>query len=196
MKMQFTQPTPIDAPLVQQDGRGEIVVADPFAPGKFHADPADIIKAMHERQRERRADFDALGDVATAPLDSIKGVLTATEADDDALLAYEKAVREALLDLSGFKTIIVQMKGAKTRIDPRSVRGVFADIIKACRKRIDAEKPPKPKHTYCVRLTCDDDTLAAVLKCAAKYGAEDICYATAQSDTAVENINNWFKENA
>ena len=176
------------------DGKA-IIVRDPFAPETYHTDALSLVRSMHERQAMRREMFAALGDLADARLDEVKAVRDATEDDDDALLEFEKNLKDALLALSGFKPVVVQMRGTKARIDPDSVRGKFAEIIKACKARIDAEKPPKPKHTYCVRMTCDDDALAAVLKAAKKYGAEDVCYAAAQSDKAVRRIAAWFEEN-
>lgn len=180
---------------VRKDG-GSIAVRDPFATEVYHATPDAVITSMFERKRTRAAEFEALGDIAAAPLDAVKGVLKATEADDDALLDYEKQLREALLALSGFKSVVVQMKGAKARIDPLSVRGKFAEIIKACRERIDAEKPAEPIHTYVIRLTCTDKALMSVVKAAAKYGAADVATATAQSDKAVRQIAAWFEANA
>ena len=180
---------------VRKDG-GTIAVRDPFAAEVYHTSADAVIASMFERKRTRAAEFEALGDVAAAPLDAVKGVLKATEGDDDALLDYEKQLREALLAISGFKSVVVQMKGAKTRIDPLSVRGKFAEIIKACRERIDAEKPAKPVHTYVIRLTCTDKVLMSVVKAAQKAGAVDVVSATAQSDKAVKQIAAWFEANA
>ena len=184
-----------NAVAVREDN-GAIAVRDPFAPEIYHTTPDAIIASMFDRKRKRTAEFEALGDVADAPLDTVKGVLKATEADDDALLDYEKQLREALLALSGFKAVVVQMKGAKTRIDPLSVRGKFAEIINALKARVDAEKPKELTHTYVIRLTCTDKALMSVVKAAQKAGAEDVVSATAQSDKAVKAIQKWFEENA
>jgi hypothetical protein len=175
---------------------GTIVVADPFTPGTYHSDPDAIIKSMFARRDERRKDFDALGDVATADIGDVKLVYKSLEEDDDALLDFEKKLNAALLDLSGFKAVVVQMKGAKARIDPMSVRGKFAEMAKALKARVDAEKPAEPVHTYCIKLTCTDKTLAAVMKAAQKAGASDLFAAAAQSDKAVKDINKWFEANA
>ena len=180
---------------VRKDG-GSIAVRDPFAAEVYHTSADSVIASIFERKRTRAAEFEALGDVAAAPLDAVKGVLKATEDDDDALLDYEKQLREALLAISGFKSVVVQMKGAKARIDPLSVRGKFAEIIKACRERIDAEKPAEPVHSYVVRMTCTDKALAAVMKAAQKAGVSDLYAASAQSDKAVKDINKWFEANA
>lgn len=181
--------------IAKRTDAGGVAIRDPFAPDVFHDNADAVVKSMFARRDARRADFIALGEIASAPLDAVKAVMKATEADDDALLEYEKALKDALLELAGMKSVIVQMKGARTRLDPLSVRGKFAEIIKACKARIDAAKPPKPKHTYALKLTCDDDALAAVLKAAAKYGAEDVCYAAAQSDKAARALYKWFEEN-
>ena len=174
----------------------EIVVCDPFAPDTFHADLQAVIASMQSRKTLRAAQYDALGDLSAAPMDAVKALAKAVADDDKTLLDYEKRLNAALLDLSGFKAVIVQMKGAKARIDPLSVRGKFAEIAKACKARVDAEKPPMPTHTYVIRLTVTDDGLNAVLKAAEKAGADGVCYAAAQSDKAVRQIAAWFEENA
>ena len=175
---------------------GAVVVADPFTPGVYHADPDAIIKSMFDRRDKRRAEFDALGELADAPLEAVKTALKAIGEDDDALLDFEKSLKDALLDLSGFKAVVVQMKGAKARIDPASVRGKFAEMEKALKARVDAEKPAEPVHTYCIKLTCTDKALAAVMKAAQKAGCADLYAASAQSDKAVKDINKWFEANA
>ena len=174
----------------------EIVVCDPFAPDTFHADPQAVVASMMARKKARAEQCASLGDIAAAPLDAVKALAKAVADDDKTLLDYEKRLNAALLDLSGFKAVIVQMKGAKSRIDPLSVRGKFAEIAKACKARMDAEKPPMPTHTYVVRMTVTDDGLNAVLKAAEKAGADSVCYAAAQSDKAVRQIAAWFEENA
>jgi len=176
------------------DGKA-VVVRDPFAPETYHADPMEIIRSMNARKRERKAQFDALGDIADAPLEAVKTLCNATEEDDDALLDFEKRLKNALLTLSGFEAVVVQMRGTKARIDPLSVRGKFAEIIKACKERIDAERPPEPTHTYCIRLTCTDKALAAVMKAAQRAGAADLYAAAAHTDKAVRTIEKWFEEN-
>jgi hypothetical protein len=176
------------------DGRA-VVVRDPFAPERYHADPMAIIKSMNARKKERKAQFDALGDIADAPLEAVKTLHNATEEDDDALLDFEKRLKDALLDLSGFKAVVVQMRGTKSRIDPASVRGKFAEIVKACKERIDAEKPPEPTHNYVVRMTCTDKALAAVMKAAQRAGCSDLYTAAAQGDKATRAIDKWFEEN-
>lgn len=174
----------------------EIVVCDPFAPDTFHAEPQAVISSMQSRKTLRAAQYDALGDLAAAPLDAVKALAKAVADDDKTLLDYEKRLNAALLDLSGFKAVIVQMKGSKARIDPLSVRGKFAEISKACKARVDDEKPPMPTHTYVIRLTVTDEDLNAVIKAAEKAGADGVCYAAAQSDKAVRQIAAWFEENA
>ena len=187
--------TPPDAVAKYGDDGEAVVVRDPFAPERYHADPMELIRSMNARKRERKAQFDALGDVATAPLGEVRTICEAVEGDDDALLDFEKRLKDALLDLSGFKAVVVQMRGTKARIDPLSVRGKFAEIVKACKERIDAEKPPEPTHTYCIRLTCTDKALAAVMKAAQRAGAADLYAAAAHTDKAVRQIEKWFDEN-
>lgn len=187
--------TPPDAVAKYGDDGKAVVVRDPFAPERYHADPMELIRSMNARKRERKAQFDALGDVATAPLDEVRAICEAVEGDDDALLDFEKRLKDALLDLSGWKAVVVQMRGTKVRIDPLSVRGKFAEIVKACKERIDAEKPPEPTHTYCIRLTCTDKALGAVMKAAQRAGAADLHAAAAHTDKAVRQIEKWFGEN-
>ena len=182
--------------IARRNEAREVVVCDPFAPDTFHADAQGVIASMMARKKERAEQFAALGDIAEAPLDAVKAMAKAAGDDDKTLLDYERKLKDALLDISGFKAVVVQMKGAKARIDPLSVRGRLAEIAKACKARIDAEKPPMPVHTYVVRLTCTDDALAAVCKAAEKAGAYGVCVAAAQSDRAVKQIAAWFEENA
>jgi len=174
----------------------EIVVCDPFAPDTFHADPQAVIASMQSRKTLRAAQYDALGDLAAAPLDAVKALAKAVADDDKTLLDYEKRLNAALLDLSGFKAVIVQMKGAKANIDQLSVRGKFREIIGACKARIEAEEPPEPMNTFIVRMTCTGKALGKIRKAAEKLGVDDFCWRKAQSDKAVRQIAAWFEENA
>lgn len=182
--------------IAKRNEAREIVVCDPFAADTYHADPQAVIASMLARKKARAEQFAALGDIAAAPIDAVKEMAKAVGDDDKTLLDYERKLKDALLDISGFKAVVVQMKGAKARIDPLSVRGRFAEIAKACKARLDADKPPMPVHTYVMRLTVTDEGLNAVLKAAEKAGADGVCYAAAQSDKAVRQIAAWFEENA
>jgi hypothetical protein len=174
----------------------QVVVSDPFTADIYHGDAQGVIASITARKKARAEQFAALGDIAAAPLDAVKKLAKAVGDDDKTLVDYESKLKDALLYISGFKAVVVQMKGAKARIDPLSVRGKFAEIAKALKARIDAEKPPLPVHTYVVRLTVTDEGLNAVLKAAEKAGAQGVCYAAAQSDKAVKQIAAWFEQNA
>lgn len=143
---------------------GETVVRDPFLPETWHraADVGELIDSARVRLAARRAQFNALGDLADAPLDAVKDVRKAIEADDKALRDYEADLRDALLDLSGFKAFVVQAKGSGARIDPLSVRGGFAAMIKDLKAREDADKPAAPTHTYFYAVTATDAVHAAL----------------------------------
>lgn len=152
---------------------GEIVVQDPFSPEVYHraADVDAMIASARERLRERRAAFDALGELADAPLDAVRELRKAVEADDAALRKFDGDMRDALLDISGFKAFAVQTKGRGIRIDPLSVRGGFAEIVHALKEREDEEKPDEPKHTYFYAVTATDAEHVALQRAVKKVDA-------------------------
>lgn len=148
-----------------------IAIADPFSPETYHETPDGIISSMIARKMLHVAAFDRLGNIDEAPLDAVKACRRAIEADDDLLKDYEKTMLDALLDLSGFKAVRVQMKGAKAKTDPLSVRGKFAEMLKALKAREDAEKTPEPTHSYIVQMDVTDTDFKKVLALLGKSGA-------------------------
>lgn len=86
-----------------------------------------------------------------------------------------------------------------TKADPLSAYAVISSALKELKAKVAelkaAKEPPKPKHTYILKLTCEDKALTAVLKAAEKAGAADVCWASAQSDKAVKQIAAWFENN-
>ena len=174
----------------------KITVADPFSPDTYHASPDGIIKSMFDRRDAHRRAFDALGDLDEAPLGAVKELRREIEEDDKRLLDYNKEMLDALLALSGFKAVQTQLKGAKARIDPASVRGVLAEMLKALKAREDAEKIVLPPATWVVRIEANEDQMKKIIAAATEAGATGILPAKAQTDKAVKQIVKWFEENA
>ena len=143
--------------VARMDG-GAVVVRDPFDGERWYhaANVAAFIGSARARLQERREQFDALGDVADAPLDAVKKLRWAIETDDKALKDFDAKFKDALLDLSGFKAFAVQVRGTGAKIDPDTVRGKFAEMIAALKKREDAAKPAAPRHTYIYAVTATD----------------------------------------
>lgn len=143
---------------------GVTVVRDPFAPDVWHraANVGALIDSARGRLADRREQFEALGDLAAAPLEAVRDMRKAVEADDKVLRDFDGDLRDALLDLSGFKAFTVQVKGTGARIDPLSVRGGFAEMVKALKAVEDAAKPPAPSHTYFYAVTATDAEHAAL----------------------------------
>lgn len=149
---------------------GEVVVQDPFSPEVYHraADVDAMIASARSRLMERRAAFDALGELWKAPLDAVRELRKAVEADDAALRKFDADMKEALLDISGFKAFAVQTRGSGRKIDPLSVRGGFAGIVDALKMVEDAAKPDEPKHTYFYAVTATDAEHAAIRRAIGK----------------------------
>ena len=86
-----------------------------------------------------------------------------------------------------------------TKADPACAYAKISAAFKALKDRVAKIKadhtPPAPMHTYCVKLTATDKALAKIVKAAEKEGAVDVCWATAQSDAACDEIAAWFKAN-
>ena len=143
--------------VARMDG-GAVVVRDPFDGERWYhaANVAAFIGSARARLQERREQFAALGEIADAPLDAVKKLRWAIEADDKVLKDFDGKFKDALLDLSGFKAFVVQTRGTGAKIDPDTVRGKFAEMIAALKKREDAAKPPMPKHTYFYAVTATD----------------------------------------
>lgn len=176
---------------------GEIVVADPFSPETYHAarDVSALIKSVNNHLVYRCGQFDCLGALDEANVAAVGTLRRALADDDDALKDFEKNLKDALLELSGFKAYVVQTKGAGARIDPLSVRGKIAEMVKQLKAREDAEKPAAPVHTYVLRVTCTDAVLTKLVKAATKDGATDVLFAVPQGDKQVKVIQKWFEEN-
>ena len=86
-----------------------------------------------------------------------------------------------------------------TKADPACAYAKISAAFNALKDRVDKLKadhtPPAPTHTYCVKLTATDKARAKVVKAAEKEGATDVCWATAQSDAACDEIAAWFQAN-
>lgn len=86
-----------------------------------------------------------------------------------------------------------------SKADPACAYAKIADAFKALKERVEKLKadhtPPAPTHTYCIKLTATDKALAKIVKAAEKEGATDVCWATAQSDAACDEIAAWFQAN-
>lgn len=150
---------------------GLVEVMDPFAGNWVTAAEATdaLLKSARSRLAERREAFAALeAKGADAPLDEVRGLRAAVEADDKRLIDFDRGLRDRLLDLSGMKGLAVQLRGTGTRIDPLSVRGGFAEIVKGLKAREDAATPPKPRHTYFYAVTATDAEHAALRRAIAK----------------------------
>ena len=162
---------------------GEIVVQDPFSPEVYHraADVDAMIASARSRLMERRAAFDALGELREAPLDAVRELRKAVEADDAALRKFDGDMRDALLAISGFKAFAVQTRGSGRKIDPLSVRGGFAGIVDALKTVEDAAKPDEPKHTYFYAVTATDAEHAAIRKAIGKADP-DFSWVAPQND--------------
>ena len=176
---------------------GEIVVADPFSPDTYHsANEVGALIASARTEADRLAlAFKALGNIDEAPIGAVRDCRKAIQEADDKLKDFDGDVKSAILALSGFDAYIVQTKGTGSRIDPLSVRGKLAEMLKALKAREDAEKPAEPVHSYVIKLTCSDSALASVIKAAQKSGACDVYAAAPQTDKAAKVINAWFDEN-
>lgn len=176
---------------------GEIVVADPFAPDTYHpAKDVDALIASARTEAERLSlAYKSLGNIDEAPIVAVKDCRKAIQEADDKLKDFDCGVKSALLALSGFDAYIVQTKGTGSRIDPLSVRGKLAEMIKALKAREDAEKPADPVHSYVIKLTCTDSVLSSTIKAAQKAGAIDVYATSPQTDKAAKTINAWFDEN-
>ena len=151
----------------------ELVVKDPFSPSVYHkaADIQAMIASAKARLAARKNEFEALGKLDEAALDAVKAIRKAVKDDDDVLLNFDKQFRETLLDLSGFKAFAVQTRGTGAKIDPLSVRGQFAAMMKEADAVIDASKAKEPGHTYFYAVTCTDKEHLKIQKEIAKHDA-------------------------
>jgi len=169
----------------------QIAVADPFSPEIYHTTPDTIISSMMTRKDAHISAFDALGNLDEAPLEAVKECRRAIEDDDALLKDYEKTMLDALLNLSGFKAVQVQMKGTKARIDPLSVRGKFAELVNALKAREDAEKVAEPTHSYVVQMDVTDADFKKVIVLLAKAGA---AYRYVSADNIDKDADAAFKK--
>lgn len=176
---------------------GVVVVADPFSPDTYHAasDVQSLIKSALSRMAMRVQQFTALGNIDEAPLEAVKTLRRAIEEDDAALKDFDGNVKNALLELSGFKAYIVQTKGTGSRIDALSVRGKLGELVKKLKAREEAEKVAAPKHTYVFQFECDDDALKKIVATIVKYCGSKFRYAVPQGDKGMNQAEKFFKEN-
>ena len=177
--------------VARMDG-GAVVVRDPFDGERWYhaANVAAFIGSARARLQERREQFAALGDVATAPFDAVKKLRREIEADDKALRDFETKFKDALIDLSGFRAFVVQVRGAGARIDEAAVRGGLAQMATTLKEREDAAKPALPRHTYFYAVTATDAEHASLQR-AMRKADEHFGVVSPQSDKewkAVEKV--------
>ena len=84
--------------VARMDG-GAVVVRDPFDGERWYhaANVAAFVGSARARLAERREQFDALGEIADAPLDAVKKLRWAIEADDKVLKDFDGKFKDALL---------------------------------------------------------------------------------------------------
>ena len=179
--------------VARMDG-GAVVVRDPFDGERwYHAvNVAAFIGSARARLQERREQFAAINANADAPLDAVKKLRRDIEADDKALKDFDAKFKDALLDLSGFKAFAVQVRGTSAKIDPGTVRGKFAEMVAALKKREDAAKPPMPKHTYFYAVTATDAEHTALQR-AMRKADERFGVCIPQNDTQWKAAERLFK---
>ena len=182
--------------VARMDG-GAVVVRDPFDGERWYhaANVAAFIGSARARLQERREQFAAIGDVADAPLDAVKKLRRDIEADDKTLRDFETKFKDALIDLSGFRAFVVQVRGAGARIDEAAVRGAFAQMVAALKGREDAAKPPMPKHTYFYAVTATDPEHTA-LRRAMHKADERYGVFIPQTDAEWDAIDRMFRSAA
>ena len=183
--------------VARMDG-GAVVVRDPFDAKVAHsfgtiAEARDYLtRCSRERRAERREQFDALGEIAAAPLGDVKNLRWAIETDAKNLLAAEKGVTDAVLDATGMKAVIVQWRGTGAKIDPMSDRGAFAEMVAALKKREDAAKPSAPRHTYIYAVTATDAEHTALQR-AMRKADEKFGVCIPQNDSEWKAAERLFK---
>ena len=168
--------------IIAEKHGGEIVVRDPFKPDAYHtsASVQELIASANEKVVELRGKFDALYDKQvgddgetenvvlkpTVAVAAVKALAREIKDADKTLIDYDKKLKDALLDLSGFKAFTVQTKGTGTRIDPLSVRGKFAAMLEnleADTERLDP-KPQMPVRKVALVLYATDKGVADLSK--------------------------------
>ena len=176
---------------------GALVVRDPFDGERWYhaANVAAFIGSARARLAERREQFAALGDVSTAPFDAVKKLRRDIEADDKALRDFETKFKDALIDLSGFRAFVVQVRGAGARIDEAAVRGGLAQMVAALKGREDAAKAAMPRHTYFYAVTATDADHAAVQR-AIRKADERYGVFVPQTDAEWDAIDRMFRSAA
>ena len=182
--------------VARMDG-GAVVVRDPFDGERWYhaANVAAFISSARARLQERREQFAALGDVSTAPFDAVKKLRREIEADDKALRDFETKFKDALIDLSGFRAFVVQVRGAGARIDEAAVRGGLAQMVAALKGREDAAKAAMPKHTYFYAVTATDPEHTALQR-AIRKADERYGVFIPQSDAEWDAIDRMFRSAA
>ena len=182
--------------VARMDG-GAVVVRDPFDGERWYhaANVAAFIGSARARLQERREQFAALGDVSTAPFDAVKKLRREIEADDKALRDFETKFKDALIDLSGFRAFVVQVRGAGARIDEAAVRGGLAQMVAALKGREDAAKAAMPKHTYFYAVTATDPEHTALQR-AIRKADERYGVFIPQTDAEWDAIDRMFRSAA
>ncbi len=175
--------------VARMDG-GSVVVRDPFDANKgvcvqsMDEAVAYVTREVRLRRAERREQFNALGNLDAAPLDAVKKLRWAIEADGKSLLAAENGVRESALKLTGLEAIITQLRGNGSKIDPMSDRGAFAEMVAALKAREDAAKPAAPKHTYIYAVLATDAEHMALQRAIRKVDEHfDLCIPQTDEET-------------
>ena len=182
--------------VARMDG-GAVVVRDPFDGERWYhaANVAAFIGSARARLQERREQFAAINAMADAPLDAVKKLRREIEADDKALRDFETKFKDALIDLSGFRAFVVQVRGAGARIDEAAVRGGLAQMVAALKGREDAAKAAMPKHTYFYAVTATDPEHTALQR-AMRKADERYGVFIPQSDAEWDAIDRMFRSAA
>ena len=182
--------------VARMDG-GAVVVRDPFDGERWYhaANVAAFIGSARARLQERREQFAAINANADAPLDAVKKLRREIEADDKALRDFETKFKDALIDLSGFRAFVVQVRGAGARIDEAAVRGGLAQMVAALKGREDAAKAAMPKHTYFYAVTATDPEHTALQR-AMRKADERYGVFIPQSDAEWDAIDRMFRSAA
>ena len=150
--------------------------------------PDTLINAANAIAADRRRQFDELGELGNAPLPAVTALRREIEDDDTGFKDFEKRVVEYLLDRSDLKRVIVQMKGAKTRIDPLSVRGKLAEMIKALKATEDAAKPPERNRKRLIMLDCGDTAWKKIESAITKAGTARGAYAEPRNAEQIARV--------
>lgn len=171
-----------------------------------NAEIADALCAyIHRRKDEIRAEIGAVKVTDDNwNSDAVKDALANLKKAVDDLRDKGKRLVQDVCAATDAQRVLTQIDARlwnfKTKADPACAYAVLDAEYKELKAKVDefkaAATPPKPKHTYVAKMTCDDDALAAIAKAAQKAGVDEFFYAAAQSDRAVKQIAEWFEANA